>query len=179
MYKISLVISSVLLFAGCASISGETSTDITILTPGATKTMCILENDSSKVKAFPPQTVKFKNANQSLDVTCLASENRKKTVTVKPTISKLGRFGSAFLLPGSVYDHHTGALYTYPELIEVDFSDIKRKSEPLPDYQNPMRIADPESAIENFGPSEELIRGEKQDQEDLEAILKKYNEENK
>jgi len=77
--------------------------------------------------------------------------NRKKTITVAVLASE-SMFYNVFngLVPGLLYDHNSGAMFKYPDLIEVDFTDVPSKVRPLPAYQRLLRENPMLAEVEEF-----------------------------
>lgn len=148
-----LSFSAFLLLSACAY-TGETSVQsIHFETPGAEDALCFVYVDGLKYKVRPPQTINISNTKESLVIDCLAPGNRRREVTVEPELAKTYAANAVFL-PGALWDSLSGAMYKFPETIEIDFTNIPIQPEPLPAQNNP-DIRQPETyKLEEFSPSQ-------------------------
>lgn len=126
-----------LLFA-CAWTTQTALQEVTFETPGALDAECDVMAGNTKYAVHPPETVTLPKGVEMLRVDCLAPGGRKKSYEYLPKISPMivadGALGMA---PGIAWDHYSGALYYYPEKIEIDFRGVPTVPETLPNYQNP------------------------------------------
>lgn len=133
-FPILILPAALVLLASCSSaFTGETQ-KVTVETPGARDSKCILNNGEIPYTAYPPQTITISRRAPVLEVTCHAYGNRDKTIQVEaenPDSYYLNVLNGGI---GAVADRVSGAMYRYPEKIVVDFTDEKPRPYPLPDY---------------------------------------------
>ncbi len=173
--KISALFA-ILVLSGCGSIYNGTTQKMTILTPGAENSECALENDIIKSHAHPPQTIKVKRNRLPLTIICTAPGNRVKSTILAPKITKAGAYNAiTFSIPGAIYDDHSGALYEYPEVVEIDFNNVPAISSPKPKYENPVIKKDSTTNMEYMGPTTQILPNEKTDNIKREIAEKEAN----
>lgn len=133
-FPILILPAALALLSSCSSaFTGETQ-KITVETPGARDSKCILDNGEIVYAAYPPQTITISRRAPVLNVKCQAYGNRERTVQVKagnPDSYYLNVLNGGV---GAVADRFSGAMYRYPEKVVVDFTDEKPRPYPLPDY---------------------------------------------
>lgn len=119
----------------CASVFGEATQEVTILTPGANDSVCQIDNGEVLYRTWPPQTLTVAKRPGDLVVRCLADGNREKTVVIDPQHvgTTLANVFNGFA-PGLFVDYQTGALFEYPNVITVDFTEIAARKMPPPAY---------------------------------------------
>lgn len=126
-----------LVLGSCAWTTQTALQAVTFETPGALDAECDVMAGRSKYVVRPPETITLPKAVDMLTVACLAPGGRRKTWEYLPKISPAIVADAALgVVPGMAWDHYSGALYSYPEKIEIDFRDVPLKPEPLPGYHN-------------------------------------------
>lgn len=161
MRKTLLSLSTIAMLSGCAYATDTAVQDITIHTPGAEDAVCMLYVDKVKYRVHPPQTTSIFNTKEDLRVDCLAPGNRRKEVIIPPTISDkaIGNIATAGV--GYAWDYASGALYNYPELVEVSFIGIPIGPAFVPAQNNP-DIRQPEDyRLEEFKPSQPRLNSDR------------------
>lgn len=152
------------LLSSCSTALDKTYQEITVETPGAMEALCTLENRDFKYVVRAPKTLTITKSVKPLNVSCIAPGNREKTIIVTPKVSD-----AAFLnvgngiVPGTFIDYKTAALYSFPDVISVDFTDVPAKRMPLPAYQqllndNPMLVE-----LEEFRPGRSALQRDRYD----------------
>ncbi len=139
---------------GCAYLTDTANQDVTLLTPGAKNAKCYVYVERVKYKFNPPETVNIFNSKEDLEIDCLAPGNRRKKISVPATIAK-STTGNVVtgVVPGAAWDYLSGAMFRYPDIIEVDFTGVPVTPEALPAQNNP-DIVQPEAYyLEEFSPS--------------------------
>lgn len=164
MFRYSFLLSGFLLLSACSTVLDGPTQDMRVETPGAKDSICYLENDYARYKVMPPQTVKITKFKKPFDVSCLASGNRKKVVHIEPKRSDKTYWNMANAGVGALADHDTGSMYMSPELVVVDFTDMKPTAYPKPGYQhdimqNPMIVQ-----YEEFRPGMPALQSDRYDQ---------------
>jgi hypothetical protein len=149
---ISLV--SGLLLTSCAYALEGSLQEITFETPGAENAICYLNEESVKRTIRPPQAVTVTKSHNDLVVECLAPGNRKQSAVVEPeTIDAIMLNVGAGLVPGLATDYATGAMFRYPEIVQIDFRGIRTKPMPMPAYHSSDVPPPMTSGLEEFRPS--------------------------
>lgn len=159
MARFILSFCTALLLTACSTIIDRATQEMRVETIGAEGAMCYLERPGMKQKVYPPQTIRLTKTNDDITVRCFALGNREKTIIVEARMSAtvMLNISNGFIL-GALYDYDTGALFKYPDIVRVDFSNTVVKAMPLPDYQkmlaeNPM-IMD----MEEFRPGKSALQ---------------------
>lgn len=142
-----------LTLSACASALGDAQQLVEVRTPGANDAVCYLDNGDTRHRVWSPGKVTLSKRPGDLVVECLADGNRRKTVTIEQQHSAL-TLGNAMngFIPGMFIDHETGAMFEYPNVITVDFTEIAATKMPLPDYHKHL-MENPELfGMEEFRP---------------------------
>lgn len=154
-------VSSVLLslvLGGCAYSTKASFQDITFLSPDAHDAKCLVYVDKIKYQVWPPQTVNIKKSEKPMLVVCSAPGNREVEIEVPPKIEEVAIWGTPV---GMAWDYASKSLFSYPEVIAIDFSQEELKSFPLPKHNNP-DIRQPEDYnLEEFLPGEPSLNKDK------------------
>lgn len=151
--KTSFLLTFVMLGA-CAYAVEKNYQPLTIRTPGAQDAVCDVWADKVRYRFYPPSTRNVKNSQEDLIVHCLAPGNRERKVVIRPAIadSFAGNVVTGFV-PGASWDYASGAMFTYPDVVEVDFSAMQPKPMPLPVHNNPDNLQPEDYILEEFGPT--------------------------
>lgn len=152
--RIFLFILSVSILGGCAYVQDKAIQSITIRTPGAEDAICYVYVDKLRYKVNPPQAITVSNTKKNLVVDCLAPGNRRNKIVIEPAIAH-SVHGNVMngVVPGAAWDALSGAMYKFPDVIVVDFTDTLVSPESLPAHNNP-DIKQPEDYfLEEFSPS--------------------------
>jgi len=155
LFKIILIVSATLSLGACATyVDGQTQ-KVTLHTPGASMAKCTFDN-GLKYPVRTGDNVNIMRSKNDLVVDCYALGNRRKTIIVKSLINE---WTSANIIngavPGIAYDGLSKGLWAYPDIIEVDFTDmvVAGSGFELPDYHNKDAPNPYDQSIEDFGPS--------------------------
>ena len=150
--KASYLLPFVLLGACAYAIDGAVQ-DVKFVSPGANGAACNVFVEGLKHKVKPPQTLNLFKSKEDLVVDCMAPGNRRKVVYIKPQIESSTAWNAANAGIGLPWDYASAAMYRYPDIIEVNFTDTPVK-DPAPPAQNNPDIRQPENYIlEEFSPS--------------------------
>lgn len=149
--KIFPALSALLLVSACASIIDGPTQPVRIDTPGATEAECFLVN-GVKYRAVTGETLKIMRSHRDLVVDCYASGDRHKQIVVESSFNGWGAANvTNGVIPGGTYDHYSGGLYTYPEIITIDFVGIPTRGFETPAYHNKDAPNPYKQAIEGYG----------------------------
>ncbi len=150
--KTMFVLSLAALLPACGAVMETASQEVRLDTPGAYEAECTLNNGIRYI-GRTGQTLNIQKSRLPLNVECYAAGNRYKQVIVESVDSNwaLGNIATAGV--GFAYDHYSGAMYKYPDVITVDFVGVPTEGFELPDYHlkdapNPYK-----QSIEDFSPS--------------------------
>lgn len=158
MKKILLLTASVAsVLTGCATIIDSSSQDVNFQVVGATEVLCDVDSGKLKYYVRPPQVITIKKSVNDLTLTCEAAGNRVKVMTVPSTLSgwTLTNVTNG-IIPGTAYDAESGAMFQYPDVVIIDFTDTIAKADELPGY-HAVDTLDPKLAagsVEDMGPDE-------------------------
>ncbi|GJL84613.1 MAG: hypothetical protein DHS20C02_03880 [Micavibrio sp.] len=146
-----------LVLSSCAYVVEKTFQDVTILTPGAHGALCLVDVEGLKYEFRPPETIPVTKSKEDMIVDCRAPGNRRKVVTIESDISTLSIIGA----PGAPWDYASGAMFKYPETIEVDFRNIPATAMPLPAQNNPDIKQPEEYYLEEFRPGQPVMNSDR------------------
>lgn len=135
--KKHFILFPLILASACAYTLEGQMQDLTIRTPGAYDAVCDVYANKIRYKFYPPQTRKVTKSDEDLIIDCKAPGNRDRKVVIEPVISKVAPANAANgLVPGTAWDYASGALFTYPEVVEVDFRNMPVREMPPPTHNN-------------------------------------------
>jgi len=156
---------SLMLLGGCAYVMDGGSQRVKFETPGARDAVCYASVNGTKYTVKPPQVVSLYKAKDDLIVDCRAPGNRHKKIVIEPQIEGSSGWNAANAGVGYVWDYASSAIYRYPDIIEVNFTDTPLSESPLPSHNNP-DVRQPETyQLEEFLPGVPLMNGDKGKQE--------------
>lgn len=154
MFKKFLVVSSLLAVGACASVLDGAKQDVRFVTPGAYDAVCQVYVDGLRYRVRPPQTINIVNSKKDLHVDCLAPGNRRREIYIKPEIAGDALWNVGTAGAGFVVDYASEALFKYPDIVEINFTDMPVTDQPLPAQNNP-DIRQPEDyPLEEFSPAQ-------------------------
>ncbi len=138
----------------CSTTMEGTLQKVQIETPGAHGAVCEVWVNNFHLRARPPQAIQVSRGDHKMEIHCLAPGNREKSITVEPHVleSAFLNIGTG-LVPGMTYDYLSGGMFMFPEVVEVDFSDVEVKPMPPPAHHNPDMPPVPRYGLEEFRPS--------------------------
>lgn len=158
--KILPVLSLALFTGACASlVSGQTQ-DVTLLTPGASKARCTLDNGVRYV-VETGETIKIMRNEKDIVVDCYALGNRHRKISIESNGNdwSIGNIATG-VVPGVTFDHFAKGMYEYPEIITVDFRGLPTQGFETPDYHNKDAVNPYEQPIESYGASSAKLPGD-------------------
>ena len=146
--------------SACGVILEGNLQDITLLTPGAEHAQCTLHNRDFKVDMWSGETRGILRSDLDLNVDCYASDNRERSIIVKPVISEETQYNVANLGLGAIYDAMDNSFFAYPNVIVVNFEGVAPSSYGLPQHysDNLGRIS---PAATYLGPTVPLVGSER------------------
>lgn len=149
----ALVLASTLL-AGCATMIDTPFQKVTLKTPGTDHGHCLIDNGIVRYQIHSNQTIKMQRNDADLKITCTAPGNRRVETVIDRDLNawSIANITNA-IIPGVTYDHFSGALYDYPNVISVDFGPGPGPGFPLPEYQRPGAIPPSSQGIEGYSPA--------------------------
>jgi hypothetical protein len=154
----SILITGLVALTGCAFAIDKSIQDLTIETPGAQDAICYVYVDSIRYKYEPPQTMVVGSSKEDLVVDCYAPGNRHRKVYIEPQISEHAHMNVANAGIGYAWDSLSGALYKYPEVVYVDFTQMPITAEELPAQNNPDVRHPDDYDLEEFRPGSPRMR---------------------
>lgn len=169
--KLPLACFALGLLSACSSaVTGQTQ-PITILTPGAENAECSLYNEDMRYLVRAGETREINKSDHDLVVECNAPGNRQRIVVVESQLEPATLLNASnAIVPGVAYDHFSRGLYTYPEVVTVDFTGMQASLYPLPDYMSDdLRDAD-FGDPENMGASTPSLPS---DEYDIKPMIRK------
>jgi len=162
MRKLLLSASALLTLSACSYAVDTSVQDIKILTPGAENAVCMMYVDKVKYRVHPPQTTSIFRTEEDLIIDCMAPGNRAKKVVIEPTYNDSAAGNVATAGAGLAWDYASGALFKYPDVVEVSFIGMESGPAFVPD-QNRADIRQPEDyRLEEFRPSQPRLNSDGQ-----------------
>lgn len=179
--RITLALLASMTLGACSTVTEGSQQQITFETVGAVDAVCEVNQgvNDFQYQVRPPQTIWIKKSRRNLTVECDAPGNRKVTKIVETDLAAT-TFLNVFngLVPGAAYDAESGAFFKYPDKIVIDFTTEMAKPNPLPSYHN-LDTLDPdrEASVENMGPDNPEMPGEKDLNASNKVAWDEYNKE--
>jgi hypothetical protein len=154
---------SALALTGCATALERSTQTVYFQAVGATEVSCSVDTGKLKYKVNLPQKAEITKSRLPIHLTCLAAGNRKKEMLVASEVSGW-TFGNVAtgVVPGAAWDAASGAMFKYPDIIIVDFTDTIAVGDNLPLY-HAVDGLDPKYAagsVENLGPNTLKLPGD-------------------
>ena len=160
-----LLFTTLIALGACSYTMDEHIQDLRIVTPGAHGAVCYAYVDKLKYKFRPPQTLNISKSDEDLIVDCLAPGNRRKEVVIKAQIEQSVYANALTAGAGAVWDYSSGAMFKYPDVVEVNFENMPSRAEDLP-AQNKPDIKQPEEyVLEEFKPGSPRMNADRYQQE--------------
>ena len=156
------LVASTLFLSSCAAMVDDSYQDFTIKTPGAENAFCFVYIDKIKYQAYPPQTINIMKSENKMRIDCKAPGNRDKEIFVKPIFSARAIWGGP---PGMAWDYASKALFHYPNMVEVDFTDVPVEPFAQPKH-NSKDIAQPEEhQLDEISPAQPILNEDRNQKE--------------
>jgi hypothetical protein len=94
-------------------------------------------------------------------VDCMAPGNRRRKVVIEPSLQKHEKWNVANAGVGAVWDVASNAAFTFPDVVEVDFTSAQASPEAMPAQNNP-DIPPPEThLLEEFRPGLPMMNSDR------------------
>lgn len=156
-FKIILLLSFTALVSACGTIISGQTQDVTLQTPGTDNAECTMDN-GNRYRAETGDKLKVMRSYKPLELDCYAPGNRHVTKTVGEDLNAWSAANVVNgVVPGVAYDHFSGGLYTYPDVIVVDFTGVEAPGFNPPEYVSP---DDAGKAIESYQPGNPIVPGD-------------------
>jgi hypothetical protein len=161
MLKKTVSLIPLMLIGACAYVQDGAIQPVEFKTPGATNAVCNVYIEKVKYVVRPTQTVNLFKSYDTMKVDCLAPGNRRKVVYIEPDIERSSYGNIATAGVGYAWDAASQSLWSWPDIIEVNFTDTPVKGFDLP-AQNAPDIRQPEDyEIEQYSPSTPSLNRDK------------------
>lgn len=149
-----LSLIGMLALTSCANILESQNQDISFETPGARNAACFVDAGGIRYRVNPPQTVNITKSQDDMIVDCTAPGNRRQKQVIKARSSGYAYADAALGGPPALaWDYFSESVFSYPDVITVDFTSIPVKPEAMP-AQNAPDIRQPEEYLK-----EEILPG--------------------
>lgn len=135
--------------------------EVQFLTPGAQNAACDVYVDRLRYRVKPPRSLDLFKSGKTLIVDCKAPGNRRKTINIEPQIEPSTAWNVANGGAGVAWDYASGALFRYPDVIEVDFSDTPITQQQHPAHNNPNLRQPGAYNLEEFLPDSPRLNADK------------------
>ncbi|MCC6598305.1 MAG: hypothetical protein IT559_05910 [Alphaproteobacteria bacterium] len=169
MIKYFSALIPLLALGACAYTYDNAVQDVKFETPGAYGAICNVYVEKVKYVVKPPQTINIFKSKEVLEVDCKAPGNRERKIFIKPLVSSTSNWNIANAGVGYAWDYASGALWRYPDVIEIDFTGVPTKSSPLPGH-NLSDVQAPENHLLEEFVSETPRRNADRDNQPVEII---------
>lgn len=135
-----ITVSSLIALSACASATKGSTQEVTFYTTGAESAICFIEQEGYRQRIWVPQRVHVARSSHDMTVTCAAPGNREKTIVVGSKVNNSPVVNAwNGVAPGMAVDYETGAMFSYPDTVEIDFSDMEYAQYDLPAYEHVLR----------------------------------------
>lgn len=163
MHKKFLPLALIALLSGCSYAVDTALQDITLRTPGAENAVCYMYVDDVKYRVHPPETTSIFRSKEDLVIDRLAPGNRRKKVVIEPDYADSAAGNVVTAGVGVAWDYASGALFQYPDAVDISFIGMPEGPALIPD-QNKPDIRQPEDYdLEEFRPSQPRLNSDKRD----------------
>lgn len=152
------VLLSTLILGSCGYATESSNQDITFLSPDALDAKCYAYVNKIKYLVYPPQTVNIKKSSEDIRLVCNAPGNRYLELEIPAKVDAKVIWGTPV---GVAWDYASQSLYSYPDVIALDFSQTELVPEALPKHNNPDIKQPEEYELEEFLPSEPRLNSDK------------------
>lgn len=152
------VLLSTLILGSCGYATESSNQDITFLSPDALDAKCYAYVNKIKYVVYPPQTVNIKKSSEDIRLVCNAPGNRNLELEIPAKVEGKVIWGTPV---GVAWDYASQSLYSYPDVIALDFSQAELVPEALPKHNNPDIKQPEEYELEEFLPSEPRLNSDK------------------
>lgn len=162
MFKRLFSLFALLAVTSCSYIMDDTIQYITVETPGARNAVCHAYIDQAKYKIRPPQKVALKKDRDPMVLDCIAPGNRRKQVEIEPKVEPSASLNIVNgVIPGTSWDYLSDAMFSYPEVIYVDFRGIEVTPMGLPAHNSSDLRAPEDYDLEEFLPADPRMNSDK------------------
>ena len=152
-FKLLFALYLATLLPACGSVMEGATQTVLLQTPGAEEVECTMDNGRRYI-ARSGQTLEIMKSRNDLVMDCYAAGNRHKKIVVESETSDWAAGNVVTgVVPGVAYDHFSGGLYKYPDVIVVDFVGMPTTGFGLPDYHYKDAPNPYNQSIEDYGPS--------------------------
>lgn len=138
------IIALTLALAACATTFEQALQSVEIVTPGAKNTKCDVYVEGVRHVVYPPQKITIAKSSQDMIVECFAPGNRHQKQVILPQETDIAFANMLWGGFGYLVDETTGAMYQYPAIVTLDFTDAVYQPESLP-AQNAPDVRQPET----------------------------------
>lgn len=145
----------------CAYATDSSVQDVKFVTPGAYGAECHVYVEKVKYVVHPPQTVNLFKSGKNLEVDCLAPGNRRKKIFIEPGIEGSSTWNLTNGGIGYAWDYASGALWRYPDIIEVNFTDTPIADEDMPAQNRPDVRSPDDHMLEEFSPGQPRMNADR------------------
>lgn len=152
MFRKYVLLLPIIAVSACAYTFDKHYQEVEIRTPGAQDALCEVMANKIKYKFYPPEKRLLPKSKEDLIVQCMAPGNRDRTVVIRPQINNKFYGNAASAMTGGVWDFASGAMFDYPDVIDVDFTGMPLREMELPAHNNPDIKQPDEYYLEEFRP---------------------------
>lgn len=142
----------------CGYAIEKTHQDFTLLTPGAENARCFVYVDKIKYQIYPPDTIDIMKSENDMEIYCEAPGNRNREMTVEPNLTQRALWGGP---PGMAWDYASKALYHYPSVVAIDFSQEETKLFDLPKHNSGDLMRPEDHLLDEISPSEPRLNADR------------------
>ncbi len=161
-----LLLTSLMFLGSCAYTLDGGNQDITVLTPGAENAICFVYVHNIKYKIRPPTTTNVIKAKENMVVDCMAPGNRRRKVVIEPQLENSAVWNiTNGIFIGGAWDYYSRSVFKFPEIIEVDFTNMQARPQKLPAHNAPDVRQPEEHTLEEFLPGNPRMNSDKYKQE--------------
>lgn len=159
-----LIVFCAPLLASCSTITNGSTQQVSFKSVGADDVSCdiLIGANDYKYSVRPPNSIWVQRSRKPMFIACTAPGNRTKNVVVESGITNTAYLNTLTAGTTLAVDAETGAMYSYPEEVIIDFSSALSKDQPLPSYENKGALDPTAQGIEYMGPDTPALQGDKE-----------------
>lgn len=123
--QVLLFLAAAVLLSGCATATRRTVQEIEIITPGVKEADCDMRTPKDRYRAITPDKVLVEKSRYDITVTCYKQDyiTAVETISSKFSGTSVGNVVTG-IIPGYFIDWNTGAMYEYPEKVEIEMKPL-------------------------------------------------------
>lgn len=161
MFRNLLFVSSALAVSACSYAIDGSYQRVKIETPGAEGSKCHVYVDGLHYPISVPGEISVQKTSKDLEIDCLAPGNRRKKVVVPARVASSTLLNASNGFLGGAWDYASGAMFEFPDVIQVTFHDVPQKPTSGPLHDHPGMKHSSEYFMEEIVPGEPRLNSDR------------------